>query len=250
MSNKISIVLITKNAAKTLSECLEQLTSFDEVVVYDNGSEDATIKIASTFSNVQLHQGSFFGFGKTKAHAVNLAKNDWVFALDADEILSDDLVKELLNMTLDENCIYKVQRDNYYNNRHIKCCGWYPETIVRFFNKKMTNYNDVMVHEEVEVKNLSIKNLSYPMKHYSFDSIADFLTKIQKYSEIYADEHKHKKSSSIVKALFRGFFMFFKSYILKAGFKCGFEGFVISFFAGLGTTIKYLKLGEKNLYDK
>ena len=247
--NKISIVLITKNADKTLKASLESLSAFDDVVIYDNGSSDTSLEIAKSFDNAQLHQGEFFGFGKTKAHAVSLAKHSWVFSLDSDETITPELSNELLNMNLDENSVYFVRRDNFYNGRHIKCCGWYPEKIVRLFNKEKTTFDDSVVHEKIDTKKLNIADLSNPITHHSFHSVSDFLDKIQKYSEIYAQEHKGKKSSSVLKAILRGKSMFFKSYIIKAGWKCGFEGFVISFFAGLGTMVKYLKLREKNLYD-
>ena len=247
--NKISIVLITKNEESCIQECLDSLIAFDEVIIYDNGSTDNTLEIAKQYKNIQISEGEFFGFGQTKKHAVSLATNEWVFSLDADEVMSQELVHELLDMQLSNGTVYQVRRDNYYNNKHIKCCGWYPETIIRLFNKNDTDFNEVAVHEEIEKKDLIQKQLHNPIKHFSFHSVADFIDKIQKYSEIYADEHKGKKSSSILKAIFRGKSMFIKSYIIKGGFKCGFEGFVISFFAGLGTCVKYLKLREKNLYD-
>ena len=246
--NNISVVLITKNSDKTLKASLESLKAFDDVIIYDNGSSDTSLDIAKSFDNVQLHQGEFFGFGKTKAHAVSLAKHPWVFSLDSDETITPELSEELLNMHLEKSSVYYVRRDNFYNGRHIKCCGWYPEKIVRLFNKEKTNFDDSVVHEKIEVKDLALKNLKNPITHHSFHSVSDFLDKIQKYSEIYAQEHKGKKSSSILKAILRGKSMFIKSYIIKGGFKCGFEGFVISFFAGLGTCVKYLKLREKNLY--
>lgn len=247
--NQISIVLITKNEENSLKKCLDSLQAFDEVIIYDNGSQDKTLEIAKEYSNVVLSQGEFFGFGKTKKHAVSLAKNEWIFSIDADEVMSDELSKELLSMDLNTNTIYQVRRDNYYNNRHIKCCGWYPERIFRLFNKNSTDFNELAVHEKVEEKDLKQEKLIHPINHYSFHKVGDFLDKIQKYSEIYADEHKGKKSSSVLKAILRGKSMFIKSYIIKGGFRCGFEGFVISFFAGLGTCVKYLKLREKNLYD-
>jgi len=246
--NAISIVLITKDAALSLKKCLDSLQRFDDVTIYDNGSTDETISIAERFDNVTIHTGPFLGFGKSKAHAATLAKNDWVFSLDSDEPMSPELVDELLTMPLEPQNIYQVRRDNYYHDKHIKCCGWYPEVIVRLYNRTMTNYDDAMVHEKVDEKSLHLQKLTHPIMHFSFFSVADFMNKIQKYSEIYANDHQGKKSASIPKAILRGKSMFFKSYLIKGGWKCGFEGFVISFFAGLGTTVKYLKLREKNLY--
>ena len=91
MLDKLSVVIITRNAAATLAETLESASGFDEVLVYDNGSDDATMEIAQAHDNVSLRQGDFLGFGPTKNHAVSLARNDWVFSLDADEVISPEL---------------------------------------------------------------------------------------------------------------------------------------------------------------
>lgn len=248
--NKISIVLITKDASVSLEACLKTLEKFDDITIYDNGSTDNTLDIAHSFDNVTVHTGPFLGFGKSKAHAASLAKHDWVFSLDSDEHIPTALAEELLHMPLQSTSVYEVRRDNYYNGRHIRCCGWYPEYIVRLYNRTKTGFDEAMVHEKVKTGLLTTDRLANPIKHFSFHNVEDFLNKIQKYSEIYANEHKGKKDASVAKAVLRGKSMFLKSYLLKGGWKFGFEGFVISFFAGLGTTVKYLKLREKNLYNR
>jgi len=243
---KISVVMITKNASRKLEACLSSLSSFDEVVMYDNGSTDNTLEIAAQFENVKIFEGEFLGFGETKKHASTLASHDWIFSLDADEVVSKDLAIELQNMTLDENRCYQVRRDNYYRNKHIKCCGWYPEYIVRLYHRATTNFSDSKVHESIQTDGLKVNRLKYPIKHYSFDSVADFLMKIQSYSEIYANDMQGKKSVSVLAGFSRGIFAFIKSYFFRKGWLCGFEGFVIAFFHALGTVVKYLKLHEKN----
>ncbi|MDQ6988971.1 MAG: glycosyltransferase family 2 protein [Mariprofundaceae bacterium] len=244
--NQISVVMITKNAEKVLVQCLASLAKFDDVVLYDNGSSDQTLNIAAQFDNVVVFQGEFMGFGRTKAHAASLAKHDWIFSLDADEPMSPRLVEELLTMQLGEQTCYQVRRDNYFRGKHIKCCGWYPEYIVRLYHRNTTNFSDAKVHETVKIQGLSVKNLHHPIEHYSFFTVADFLTKIQSYSEIYADDMRGKKKVSVFVGVLRGLFAFIKSYFFRKGMFYGFEGFVIAFFHGLGTTMKYLKLYEKN----
>lgn len=238
--------MITKNAELTLAKSLHSLEKFDEVVIYDNGSTDETLNIVKKFNNVSLHQGDFLGFGPTKAYAATLAKNSWVFSLDSDETISEKLTNYLLSMNLDLHTCYEVRRDNYYRNKHIKCCGWYPEYITRMYNVKTTNFSNAMVHETVELKTCKQEKLPYPIKHYSFHSVNDFLIKIQNYSEIYANDRQGKKDASVFKAFSRGLFAFIKSYFFRKGCFSGFEGFVIAMFHGLGTTVKYLKLHEKN----
>ncbi len=246
MNNAISIVMITKNADKVLHQCLTSLTQFDDVVLYDNGSTDKTLSIAATFSNVNVVQGEFMGFGTTKAHAARFARHDWVFSLDADEPMSASLVDELLQMQLDDKVCYQVRRDNYYRGKHMKCCGWYPEYIVRLYHRRKTNFSDAKVHETVQTTGFRLQKLKHPIQHYSFFSVADFLTKIQNYSEIYANDMQGVKRVSVLMGVLRGIFAFMKSYFLRRGWLYGFEGFVIAFFHALGTTVKYLKLYEKN----
>lgn len=244
--NKISVVMITKNAAVHLKRALDSLSAFDEVIIYDNGSSDETLSIAKSYPNVKCLEGPFLGFGKSKKHAATLASNPWIFSLDADETVTNELKDELLTMKLEANKVYQVRRDNYYRGKHIKCCGWYPEYIVRLYNKTQTNFSEAMVHETVEIHNMQLERLKAPINHYSFHAVSDFLQKIQTYSEIYAEEMREKKDASVFKAVTRGSFAFIKSYLFRRGFLAGFEGFVISYFHALGTTIKYLKLHEKN----
>jgi len=244
--NNVAVVLITKNAGRLLDRCLASLSNFEEVIIYDNGSTDDTLEICARFENVKVFEGEFLGFGKTKKHAASLASSDWIFSLDADEVMSSKLSEQLLHKSLDPDACYVVRRDNYYRNKHITCCGWYPEYIVRLYNKTRTDFSDAMVHETVNTKGMKQEKLTYPIEHYSFDSVADFLVKIQSYSEIYANEHQGKSDASIFKAFSRGLVAFIKSYFFRKGWSAGFEGFVIAFFHGLGTTVKYLKLHEKN----
>ncbi len=242
----ISVVMITKNAERKLEQCLISLSAFDEVVIYDNGSTDKTLEIAKSFENVKVFEGEFFGFGETKKYASTLASHDWVFSLDADEVMSVELVKELQSKTLHADTCYEVRRDNYYRGKHVKCCGWYPEYIVRLYHRTKTNFSDAKVHETIQTKSMKIEKLLHPIRHYSFDSVADFLVKIQSYSEIYANDKQGKKQVSVLAGVGRGLFAFIKSYFFRKGIFCGFEGFTIAFFHGLGTTVKYIKLHEKN----
>lgn len=90
----ISVVVLAKNNEKTIENSLKSLLDFDDVVVYDNGSTDETINIAKKFSNVNLIQGEFKGFGWTKNHATSFAKNDWILIIDSDEVVDSELLGE------------------------------------------------------------------------------------------------------------------------------------------------------------
>ena len=100
MIENISAVIITKNSSDTIKLTLESLKSFKEIIIFDSGSIDDTIEIVSNYPNVSVFQGEFIGFGATKNHAINLATNNWIFSIDSDESLSNELSLHLADIDL------------------------------------------------------------------------------------------------------------------------------------------------------
>jgi glycosyltransferase involved in cell wall biosynthesis len=242
----ISIVMLTNNSAKTIKKALDALIAFGEVIILDTGSEDNTLEIAKSYKNTKIYFEKFDGFGPIRNRGSLLAKNDWILALDSDEIISKKLETELLQINLDPEYIYGFNFHNFFNNKHIKSCGWHPEKHIRLYNKKRTFFSDSLVHEKLIQKNLKIKYLENPILHFSYRKIDDFLQKMSKYSTLFAIQNKNKKKSSFSKAIIHGFFAFFKSYIIKRGFLAKKEGFIISLYNANTAFYKYLKLAEIN----
>lgn len=245
----ISVTILCKNSAKYLKEVLQALHAFDEVLIYDNGSTDDTLAIAESFPNVAIHSGAFFGFGPTHNLAAELAKHPWILSIDSDEVLHPNLVKEIQTLQVtkkNEDVVYSLPRDNYYNGKWIRWCGWYPDRQKRLYNRTKTRFSDDRVHEGIITEGLKIVSLNSPLKHYSYACTSDFLAKMQHYSELFAEQNCGKKKSSLCSAITHGFFAFFKSYLLKKGFLGGYEGFVISLYNGNTAFYKYLKLREFN----
>lgn len=246
MPMPISVTVLTKNSEKYLFEVLEALSNFDEIVIYDTGSKDNTLQIASHFSNVTIYEGQFIGFGPTHNLATSLARNDWVLSVDSDEVITPELSKEICDTLLQKGCVYSFPRHNEYKGKWIKWCGWHPDRQIRLYNRKDTKFSDVQVHEAVISKGFKIIALKNALRHYSYANVSDFLTKMQSYSTLFAEQNKGKKQSSLLKAIMHGLFGFFKSYILKRGFLGGSEGFEISIYNGNTAFYKYLKLKEYN----
>ena len=242
----ISVTILTKNSERYLSEVLEALTRFDEVLIYDNGSTDKTFEIAESFPNVTLKKGAFLGFGPTHNLASSLARNDWILSIDSDEVVTQELATELLNLQLDPQAVYSFPRHNYYNGKFIKGCGWYPDRQWRLYNRAQTRFTDAQVHEAIIFKGMRSIPLTAPLVHYSYGSHAEFLSKMQSYSDLFAKQNVGKKQSSPCKAVLHGLFAFIKSYFLKRGWLGGYEGFVISVYNGNTAFYKYLKLYEAN----
>jgi glycosyltransferase involved in cell wall biosynthesis len=244
----ISVTILTFNSQKYLQKVLESTAGFSEVVLLDSGSSDDTLKIASSFSNVVVHHSPMDeGFGVQHQRAERLAKNEWILSLDSDEVLSEELVLEIESLSLDQNCVYSIRRDNYYRGKKIECCSWHPDRVNRLYRRDKTGFDSKKVHESVKIEGLNVVPLKNPMTHYSYECAGDFLAKMQKYSELFANENMGKKSSSPLKALSRGCFTFFKSYVLKKGFLQGYEGFVISVYNAHTAFWKYIKLYEKSV---
>ena len=242
----ITATVLTKNSQKTLKATLESLKNFNEVIVLDSGSTDSTISIAKTYPNVTIHSTPFLGFGPMHNYATKLSSNDWILSVDSDEIITKELADEIHSLTLDPECVYSIQRENYYNGKRIKCCsGWHPDQVVRLYNRSKTCFSNDLVHEKILHDNLALKHIKNTMTHTPYQEIGDFLSKMQTYSHLFAKQN-HGEPSSLTQALIHSWFAFIKSYIFKRGFLAGREGFIISLYNSHTAYYKYLKLAEKN----
>lgn len=244
MTNKISVVIIVKNGEKTIEKSLNSLQKFNEIIVYDNGSTDATIKISQKFKNVKLVIGDFIGFGETKNKAILQTKNDWVLSVDSDEVFPIKLVDEILNKDLRNQTIYNLKRDNYYNQKLVCCCGWGNDFVLRLFNKNTTKFNNNKVHEHLIFDNLNIEKLQNSFNHYTFNNAEELILKMNHYSNLWAIHNLDKKTSSPTKAIAKAMFAFIKCYVFKVGFLNGYQGFLISLSNANGVFYKYIKLYE------
>lgn len=242
MIEHVSIFIIVKNAESTLSTTLDSVTRFTNVLVYDNGSEDATKEIAEQYQNVTLVSGKFFGFGPTKNIAASMCTNDWVFSLDADESLSAELVDSLADWSpsQDIRTVGKVLRKNWMLGKEVTHSGWQRDWLVRLFNRKSYLFNQNMVHESVELGGSTlISTLNGSIKHCAVNDLSQFLVKINRYSSLHA-EHTTKNYSPFMIAC-KSAFAFFRTYILRMGMLDGWRGFVISVAEAEGVFWKYAK---------
>jgi glycosyltransferase involved in cell wall biosynthesis len=240
----ISVTILTKNSEQYLEKVLLSLSSFDEVVVLDTGSTDTTLEIAKKFSFVSVHEHPFIGFGPTHNVASRLAKHQWILSLDSDEIMTPELADHIHKLQLDDHSVYSFGRTNFYRNKHIRGCGWYPDRVIRLYNKTITCFSDALVHESLVTDNVSVVCLPYSVLHFPYNSVSSFLQKMNMYTDLFAKQHP-KKTASLWTAVFHGLFAFFRSYILQRGFLLGSEGFEISWFNMNCAFYKYAKVAER-----
>ncbi|MCI0500483.1 MAG: glycosyltransferase family 2 protein [Epsilonproteobacteria bacterium] len=242
----ISAVVLAKNNEQTIRRTLESLQSFDNVVVYDNGSSDNTLAIVKEFSNIHLIEGPFNGFGWTKNKAVSYAKYHWIIIVDSDEVIDSELLHTLQTKKLDENVVYQLNFKAFYKDIQVKYCGWNNQKIKRVYNRTVTKYNDNDVHEDIVTDGLKIELLEGNMEHYSYQTISQFIKKADHYSTLFAKNNVGKKSSSPLKAILNAQYSFIKTYFFKRGFLDGYVGLLIAFSHMVTNFYKYIKLYELN----
>jgi len=233
-TNKLSVVIISYNEEAYISDAVKSALFADEVLVLDSGSTDNTCLIVEELG-IKVAQQSWLGFGPQKNKAVSLAKNDWVFILDSDERITDELENEILKVLENpKNDGYFVPRLNNFWGNTIKTCGLYPDYSIRLFNRKKAKFNDVPVHESVQLKE-NTGYLENDMIHLAYKSIDEFIIKQNRYSTL------HHKKRDMFKALLNPYWTFIKLFFLKKGFLDGWNGFVISKLYAQYTFWKYVK---------
>ena len=241
--NKISVIVITKDEEKNISECLKSVEWADEIIVVDAESCDKTIELAKKFTD-KVYIKKWEGYVPQKKYALSIASNDWVLSLDADERITPELKNELLNITSSEFSGYKIRRKNFLLNKEITSCGWGNDYQLRFFLKARTSLTDRLVHEGFTV-NGKIGKLKNPMLHYTFSSFSEYFNKINYYTSLKAEELIKQKGKvggwTIFSHTFSAFFLFF---FTKRGFKDGVYGLIISLLHSVSTMLNYIKLWE------
>ncbi len=241
----LSIAINIKNGEKYLARCLNALSKFEDIVILDNYSTDNTVAIANMYPNVRLFQAEFNGMGRVRNLLSTYAKYDWLFFIDCDEIVQQQLVDCLLKLNFADNTIYQVRRHNFYANYYVNSSSWDNDWVSRIYNRRQTQYTETDVHESVITKNFNVNKISTGfVYHFPYDNVSQLIDKMQFYSTLYAKQNFGKKKPRLYSLPLRAMMMFFKCYILKGGFRDGFEGLTISYYNAMGVFSKYIKLYE------
>jgi glycosyltransferase involved in cell wall biosynthesis len=245
----LSVILITRNEESNLDDCLASLEGIaQQIVVVDSNSTDRTLEIAHNYGALMAYPTDWPGFGPQKNRALDLATGDWVLSLDADERLTPALRSEILtamNHSANVDC-FAIPRLSWYCGRFIRHSGWSPDYVERLFKRGTARFSDDLVHERL-IPNGTVAKLENPMLHYSFMNYTQVLDKLNRYSTASAEQAFAKgKKSSPVKALLHGMWAFIRTYILRAGFLDGPQGFALALSNAHGTYYRYMKLWQLN----
>lgn len=247
---EISAVIIAYNEDQYIEKCLASLEGVaDEIVVVDSYSTDSTKSICSTY-NVRFFSHTFEGYVEQKTYAISLASFRYVLSLDADEALSDELRKSILeiknNLSYDG---YIFNRLNNYCGKWIRHSRWYPDRHLRLFNREKGRWVGPNPHDSFRLDRGSrTKRLKGDLLHWYYASIEEHVEKVNRFSTISANEmFRAGKKAGPLTPHFHMVWSFFRSFILRAGFLDGSPGYTGCLISAVGSFLKYSKL--RRLYS-
>ena len=249
MAISISAVIITFNEERNIERCIRSLrTIADEIIVLDSFSTDKTVEICKNL-DVEFIQRAWEGYAASKNFLNQQAKFEYILSLDADEEISEDLLKSLLVLkNSDFTGLGKVNRLTNYCGKWIHHSGWYPDWKIRLFPKDQCQWVGDIVHEELEVpKELVELELNGDLFHYSYVNYEQHRKRADHYSSLTAQKYVNQgKKVGVLSPYLSCLARFFSMYVIKKGFLDGYAGFKIAQISGLSNQFKYKEVRRLN----
>ncbi|MCL2132393.1 MAG: glycosyltransferase family 2 protein [Lentimicrobiaceae bacterium] len=244
--NNITGIIITLNEEENIRECIFSLQQIcNEIVVVDSESTDKTREIAEELG-AKVYLQPYLGDGFQKNAGIKYATNPWIFSIDADERLTPELVQTInaLDLNAAPHWGYAVRRRNYIGSRWIRCCGWYPDYLVRLFRADKLQFSQTKQHAAVPPNNT--RKLQADIIHYTYNNIGElFSNPTRNYSKRSAKiMYLNGKKANAFSPIYHGFWAFVGSYFAKGGLFGGVDGLTVSISFACSAYLKYAKLLE------
>lgn len=244
MKHNISVTIITLNEEKNIGKCLESLKGLNaQIVIVDSGSKDNTLQIAKNYA-AEIFTRPFDDFASQKNYALSKCKNEWVFSVDPDEIISEGLIKEIHEaLQAKKYDGYLIGRRNFILGKEIKYSRWSPDQHIWLW-KKDSGFWQGKVHEEVIIKG-NIGELKNKKIHYQTPTVSEFLNSNNLYSTLEAREKYEKGLKfSLLRMFTDPLFEFVIRYVYKLGFLDAKEGFILAYLMAIYKISVWIKLYE------
>jgi glycosyltransferase involved in cell wall biosynthesis len=238
---RLSAIVITRDEAGNIAECLDSLAFCDERIVVDCGSTDDTVAIArAKGASVAYHPWE--GFGAQKNHALSLAAGDWVLSLDADERVTQELAAAIKGAIQEGRADgYEFPRRSSFCGRPLRHSGWHPDYVLRLFRRGRARFTDAIVHERVVCEG-PVARLTAPLIHHPVLKLEDALSRIDRYSTASAQAIVASgRRVSFMTGIGHGIGSFLRAYVLRLGFLDGAEGFLLAVANAEGSYYRYMK---------
>jgi glycosyltransferase involved in cell wall biosynthesis len=247
---KISATIIAFNEEENIRAACESVAWADEILVVDSRSTDATREIART-CGARVIERDWPGFAAQKQFAADEASHEWVFSLDADERVTDELRESVARLReSDEDSLadgYRIARRSFYMGRWIRGGGWYPDFQLRLYRRSKGRWEGAHVHESVRMSEGSrVETLRGDLLHFSVRDAAHHHRMIgERYAPLAARQmFESGRRTTPLRVALAGPSAFARSFILKGGFRDGLAGVAIARFAAHNAFLKHLLLWE------
>ncbi|MGH7231599.1 MAG: glycosyltransferase family 2 protein [Nitrospiraceae bacterium] len=242
----IAAIVITKNEERNIGACLKSLRWVHDLIVVDAVSTDRTVAIVREYTP-RVFIRTWPGFGPQKNYGLDQATADWVLVVDADERVTEALraeIRQVIETGKGDIAGYEIPRRNFFYGRWIEGGGLYPDYQLRLFRRTAGRYDDVLLHERLQLRG-RIDRLRSPLDHHSMPSIGAHVKKMIRYTTLGAQE-KLKARSRVTALNLAGNHLatIVRTYMMRGGYRDGVHGIIVALFAGMHTFVKYAKAWE------
>lgn len=241
----ISALIIAKNEAAMIENCINSVKWCDEVIVVDDGSIDETREIAESLGALVI-SFKHDSFSRLREEALKRAKSAWVFYIDSDERVTPTLAKEIkVMMETSDASVFRVQRDNIFFGKKLQAGGWTDDWVERVFKRSDLEGWFGEVHESPKYVG-SVVDLKTKLVHFTHRDVISGLIKTAAWTPIEAKElYKAGVSKVTFGTLIRkGFMEFFRRAVLKKGYRDGMTGLVEAVIQGINRILVYIQVWE------
>lgn len=238
----LTVVIITRNEARNIADCIRsarQLTS--DIVVVDCGSTDDTCGLARE-NGARVKPVRWRSFGHSRNAGAAAARHDWIFALDADERITEELARAINDLSLpDTDTVYRVRRRNFLAGTPLRFGTAGHDRPTRLYNRQNARWDLSLVHEQLVCKQAKLQNIGGGhLLHDTARTAPAFREKLEQYALLCARKYQgqHRKAS-FTKRRLAPLFDAFKSFVLQLGFLDGCNGLAMARLIHFYTHRKY-----------
>lgn len=250
--HRITAIIPTFNEEAHIAEAIKSVQWADEIIVVDSFSEDDTPNIVQKHTHVKFLQHEYVNSATQKNWIIPQAQNEWIFLLDADERVTEQLRQEILAFRQSDDqsfTAFWIPRQNFFLGQKLSHI-WKGDAVIRLFNRDQCRYQNLAVHAEIETSG-KVGRLSGKLNHHSFLTMEKYMTKLERYAHWSAKDYEPKTGTvGFYHLSIKPAYRFFKHYILELGFLDGQAGFTISRLMAWGVKRRYELIRKMRLKNQ
>lgn len=255
MNIKLSVAIATYNEESNVERCLKSVKDWvDQIIIFDGSSTDRTRQLAEKFGAKVFKTTNKPIFHINKQMAIDKCQGAWILQLDADEVVSGELKKEIQSIvkTGSKHNAFYIPRKNFFLGKWLRKTGQYPDPVIRFFKKGKAKLPCKSVHEQMEVQG-ETGWLKGHLLHCPYSNFSEYLKKSDRYTTLTAKELLKKGVKPGIVPFLKTYWNFEKTFwsmfLRHKGFLDGFPGLIFSAYSGLHHISAYVKFWEESKKD-